>query len=115
MLSWLGWGDKSQKVQEPTNLLLLLKEEYRVSNTPSKVEEINFCQKNCGGIIPKEIAELFPKLKLLYLSNNNLRGSIPTLSNIVDIEELVLEGNRLSGEIPASIGELKNLKSLYFS
>ncbi|CAK7327378.1 unnamed protein product [Dovyalis caffra] len=58
-------------------------------------------------------------LQLLYLSNNDVSGEIVELveglsecSN-TSLEELQLVGNKLSGQIPESIGHFKYLRSLY--
>ena len=48
----------------------------------------------------------------LYL--NQLTGEIPAeLGSLPNLRHLVLEGNQLSGEIPAELGSLPNLQSLW--
>ncbi|MCB0036633.1 MAG: fibronectin type III domain-containing protein, partial [Anaerolineales bacterium] len=50
----------------------------------------------------------------LSLSNNNLRGSLPTdLNDLTALESFFASGNRLYGEIPAALGELTQLQKLY--
>ena len=52
----------------------------------------------------------------LWLSSNNLRGSIPAeLASLTNLEELLLFANDLSGKIPAELGSLTNLRSLNLS
>ena len=52
----------------------------------------------------------FPKLKTLNLSNNNLSSNLPTLSLLVNLENLYLNDNHLSGPVPDF--KMKNLKNL---
>lgn len=50
----------------------------------------------------------------IKLSNNNLKGKIPTeIGNLKDLEYLWLDNNELTGTIPDTIFQLKNLKWLY--
>ena len=52
----------------------------------------------------------------LYLSGNNLTGTIPTeLGLLSSLEDLNLEANQLSGTIPTEMGLLSNLKELTLS
>ena len=49
----------------------------------------------------------------LYLSSNNLSGTIPTaIGDLTDLTELSLGSNGLSGGIPVELGDLTNLTSL---
>ena len=53
------------------------------------------------------------KVIALQLPNNNLVGEIPTeIVNLVNLEELNLHRNQISGTIPNFIGKLKNIKVL---
>ena len=56
---------------------------------------------NLEGPIPANLGNL-TNLQMLYLSDNNLSGAIPSgLGNPQsNLEELYLANNRLSGEIP---------------
>ncbi len=52
----------------------------------------------------------------LDLDNNQLTGEIPAkLRNLVNLRDLWLHGNQLSGKIPAELGRLANLRSLLLS
>uniref|UniRef100_A0A2K1YPM3 Leucine-rich repeat-containing N-terminal plant-type domain-containing protein n=1 Tax=Populus trichocarpa TaxID=3694 RepID=A0A2K1YPM3_POPTR len=59
------------------------------------------------------------KLQPLYLSNNDISGEIVDLvaglsgCGNASLEALQLVGNKLSGQIPDSIGHFKHLRSLY--
>jgi Leucine-rich repeat (LRR) protein len=49
----------------------------------------------------------------MSLSNNQLRGSIPTgLGSLPNLQELLLDNNQLSGSIPVQLGNLAHLRWL---
>ena len=51
---------------------------------------------------------------MIDLSNNNLTGEIPAgISDLKELRELNLSNNNLTGDIPEWIGLLQNLKFLY--
>ena len=53
------------------------------------------------------------RLRRLYLSNNQLSGSIsPEFGNLSSLRDLVLWGNQLAGPIPPEVGNLTNLRRL---
>ncbi|XP_059630506.1 receptor-like protein EIX2 [Cornus florida] len=53
------------------------------------------------GPIPSNIGELMPQLKVLYLFENRLSGTIPTsICKMQKLISLVLRTNQLSGELP---------------
>ncbi|KAJ9676373.1 hypothetical protein PVL29_025076 [Vitis rotundifolia] len=57
-----------------------------------------------------------PKLEVLDLSGNNgLSGAFPRFSENNSLVELYLSSKNFSGELPASIGNLKSLKTLVLS
>ncbi|KAL5982268.1 hypothetical protein ACLOJK_016339 [Asimina triloba] len=65
--------------------------------------------------IPIEIASL-SKLKMLYLSSNNLTGRIPaSLGNLASFAQLRLSKNNLDGNIPDELGRLANLQAVVHS
>ena len=54
------------------------------------------------------------KLVVLYLDNNKLSGTIPAeLGNLASLQWLFLGENELSGTIPAELGDLTNLRLLH--
>ena len=57
-----------------------------------------------------------PKLELLYLwGNSNLSGNFPRFSENNSLVDLYLSFTNFSGELPASIGNLKSLQTLDLS
>lgn len=75
------------------------------------VTKVILSDQRLSGIISTSIGKL-TSLVSLRLSNNNFRGSIPTVLNFPSLSELYLNHNQLSGTIPASITKLKNLAFL---
>ena len=50
---------------------------------------------------------------LIDLGNNNLNGTIPiSISNLTNLQQLILYSNRLQGNIPSQVGSLTNLQVL---
>ena len=57
-----------------------------------------------------------PKLELLYLyENQDLSGNFPRFSENNSLIDLALSSTNFSGELPASMGNLKSLQTLYLS
>ncbi|KAJ3135975.1 hypothetical protein HK100_002106 [Physocladia obscura] len=76
---------------------------------------LNLSNNKLRGNIPSELGALAP-LKFLFLDQNLLDGNIPSaIGRLASLEKLFLDKNNLSGSIPASIGNLKNLHSLNLS
>ncbi|XP_021828894.1 LRR receptor-like serine/threonine-protein kinase GSO2 [Prunus avium] len=72
-----------------------------------------------SGQLSKFVQILFPtcaqnSLEQLYLSGNNLAGSVPDLTNLSSLEDLELGFNQLSGGISESIGLMSKLQYIDF-
>ncbi|VAI41981.1 unnamed protein product [Triticum turgidum subsp. durum] len=86
-----------------------------------KLESLVSFRNNISG----SIAELFHrlpncsqnKLQDLFLSDNNLTGSLPTapVESLSNLNQLYLSDNKLTGHVPVWIGELKQLTTLDLS
>jgi hypothetical protein len=64
------------------------------------------------GTLPSELSNL-KKLKLLEVNGNKLTGSIPaSFGTMTNLEDLRLQDNQLTGAIPTELGNLKKLKLL---
>nr|XP_019706721.1 receptor protein-tyrosine kinase CEPR1 [Elaeis guineensis] len=72
-------------------------------------------QANLKGEIPEFIGEL-TGMRVLYLQQNSLSGSIPAgIWNLKSLSVLDIRNNRFSGEIPESIRELTEMITLALS
>ncbi|XP_010522063.1 PREDICTED: probable LRR receptor-like serine/threonine-protein kinase At1g07650 [Tarenaya hassleriana] len=107
-------------------------------NSSCHLIRIALKSQNLTGIVPPEISKL-RHLKVLDLSRNYLRGSIPkewasmrledisfmgnrlsgpfpkVLTSITTLRNLSLEGNLFSGSIPPQIGKLVHLEKLHLA
>ncbi|XVF46098.1 hypothetical protein PTKIN_Ptkin02bG0260900 [Pterospermum kingtungense] len=69
-----------------------------------------------SGPIPQDTGKVPAKLGQLNLSNNRLSGSLPaSIGNFSSLQILLLGSNRLTGEIPSEIGRLKMVLKLDMS
>ena len=76
------------------------------------VSELYLTSNNLSGSIPPEL-EYLASLESLDLGNNNLSGPIPPeLGNLPKLERLWLFDNKLSGPIPPELGNIGSLESL---
>ncbi|CAM0879533.1 unnamed protein product [Alopecurus aequalis] len=66
-----------------------------------------------GGQLPASITNLSATLQKLYIGNSRISGSIPAdIGNLVGLNLLAITNNYISGVIPESIGKLENLIDL---
>lgn len=80
----------------------------------SSLKVISFVQNNLVGTLPSSIGHDLMNLEELYLGGNRLSGVIPdSISNCSKLTLLDLNYNHLSGKIPTSLGNLKLIKMLH--
>ena len=73
----------------------------------TELETLILFRNRLAGPIPPEVGEL-AKARLVVLADNDLSGPIPAeLGGLASVEELFLNGNRLTS-VPAELGELGN-------
>ncbi|XP_074282210.1 receptor-like protein EIX1 isoform X1 [Silene latifolia] len=80
------------------------------------LEDLSIMSSSLTGYIPGWLGEEFRNLKSIGLSSNKLSDEIPaSLGKLSSLRTLDLSGNMLSGEIPVSLGMLSNLTKLDLS
>ncbi|XP_027362458.1 probable LRR receptor-like serine/threonine-protein kinase At3g47570 [Abrus precatorius] len=80
----------------------------------SRLQSLSLSNNQLSGNLPIYGHHSLSNLKFLYVSANNLSGEIPkSLFNASMLLQLVLANNSFSGVIPDSVGNLRNLESLY--
>lgn len=66
------------------------------------------------GAIPSDISTMLPSASALDLSNNNFYGEIPTdIANCIYLNDLILDNNWLTGQIPQQLGQHTQNQDLY--
>nr|XP_027186271.1 probable LRR receptor-like serine/threonine-protein kinase At3g47570 isoform X2 [Cicer arietinum] len=83
----------------------------------SSLQKLALGFNNLTGKLPRNVCEGVPKLRVLYLYRNDISGEMPTVwRNCKELEDLELSFNNFDkGPLPADIGNLTNLQSLYLS
>lgn len=108
-----------------------------IGNLGKNLRVISAAGNNISGNIPSDVARLtelrtfdlemnklsgripdlsqLSNLNILLLSSNSLTGPIPTysLSGLVELETFLARGNELSGPIPTNLGLLSKLQSKF--
>ncbi|KAB2041880.1 hypothetical protein ES319_D02G178400v1 [Gossypium barbadense] len=79
---------------------------------PPRITKIALSGRNLKGQIPSEINHM-EELTELWLDFNSLTGPLPDMSNLINLEILHLENNKLSGSLPLYLGRLPNLQAFY--
>lgn len=80
-------------------------------NLPPKLVSLDFSGNGLMGDLPA--SWVCSNLKLLNLSNNELKGSLPAnLWDCSSLQSLILSDNWFTGQIPAEISRLQNLETL---
>jgi Leucine-rich repeat (LRR) protein len=82
------------------------------STSPPRVTKIALSRKNLRGEIPPGI-NYMEALTELWLDDNELTGTLPDMSKLVNLKIMHLENNQLSGSLPPYLAHLPNLQELY--
>ena len=83
-----------------------------LDGSPLRVTDLRLADRGLSGEMPREL-DYLSELRQLIMTGNRLNGSIPSLSNLRQLEHLELGSNRLSGEIRRSLSKLGELEVLY--
>lgn len=76
-----------------------------------RLEKLILNHLNLRGTIPHEIFKRVTRLTELSLQNNNLFGQIPTsVGHLKDVQAFLLSANNFSGTIPREIGLMADLR-----
>ncbi|AEE34687.1 Leucine-rich repeat protein kinase family protein [Arabidopsis thaliana] len=81
------------------------------STSPPRVTKIALSRKNLRGEIPPGI-NYMEALTELWLDDNELTGTLPDMSKLVNLKIMHLENNQLSGSLPPYLAHLPNLQEL---
>ncbi|XP_019449223.1 PREDICTED: probable leucine-rich repeat receptor-like serine/threonine-protein kinase At3g14840 [Lupinus angustifolius] len=81
------------------------------NNTACHVISIVLKSQNLSGTLPPELVRL-PYLQEIDLTRNYLNGTIPRQWGTLNLVNISLLGNRVTGPIPKELGNITTLKSL---
>ena len=74
------------------------------------LQYLDLSWNNFTGPFPEDLAE---SLEFLYINNNDLEGPLPGgLAQLIRLEEMWLQSNSFTGEIPTEWSSLNNLTTL---
>ncbi|KAF8019006.1 hypothetical protein BT93_H3782 [Corymbia citriodora subsp. variegata] len=118
-LLWMEAPGLRSLTQNLTSLEELLLDDikipFRVPNTLanlSLLRRLNMDDCDLHGVLPSAIFHL-PNLRYLSVGyNNDLTGRLPDFNSSSPLEELKLLSKGFSGELPASVGNLRSLEKL---
>lgn len=82
------------------------------SSTPPRITKILLSGKKLEGKILWKLNDM-EELTELWLDGNSLSGTIPDMSNLVNLKILHLENNKLTGPFPSYLGSLPQLQQLH--
>jgi Leucine-rich repeat (LRR) protein len=79
----------------------------------SQLSHLSLGGYSFGGQLPASITNLSSTLEKLYIADSKISGSLPAdIGNLVGLNRLVIVNNSMKGVIPESIGKLRNLIDL---
>ncbi|CAI0438706.1 unnamed protein product [Linum tenue] len=84
-----------------------------VSNL-SSLQLVSLGFNNFGGSLPESVVNFTEELSSLVVNNNKMTGEIPEgMAKLKKLEWLHLGNNQFTGTVPEELGKLGNLKKLY--
>lgn len=111
-LWWLGLG-QNQLGNHSSNDLTFLTSLVNCS----KLEFLDLGINNFTGVLPElTVSNLSTQITELYFDVNKISGSIPAeIGNLINLEIFTLEKNLFTGIIPTSFGKLQNMQVMDLS
>ncbi|KAL1328541.1 hypothetical protein AAHE18_13G380300 [Arachis hypogaea] len=82
------------------------------ATTPPRISKIVLSRRNLTGEIPPELNNM-DALTELWLDGNSLTGTLPDMSNLINLKIVHLENNKLTGPLPSYLGSLPSLQALF--
>jgi len=80
----------------------------------SKLELLSIADNNFGGHLPNSVGNFSIELDQLYLGENHISGNIPAeLGHLVNLILLTMESNNFEGIIPTTFGKFQKMQKLY--
>lgn len=80
----------------------------------SSLQGLSLYNNHLSGLIPEQIVEISSQGCFIYLDQNLLTGTLPSnVGTLMHLFDLRLSHNKLSGEIPATLGSCVMLEVLY--
>lgn len=109
-------GAEINTPQDIVQSQVLWDENAMLSGESFYVTLLDLSSNGLQGVIPEEIGTLW-KLEQLLLFDNKIGKTIPwdSLTKLQSLHTLYLDRNKLTGNIPNSIGQLSNMKNLDLS
>ncbi|KAK2633245.1 hypothetical protein EUGRSUZ_L00201, partial [Eucalyptus grandis] len=107
-LWWFSIGRNNLGGEQSTDL------DFLCSLTNStKLELLGIAENAFQGLIPDCISNLSITLSWFGLAYNHISGTLPSgIGNLINLEDLRMQGNNILGNIPFEIGNLNKLKLL---
>ncbi|KAJ0691040.1 putative protein kinase RLK-Pelle-LRR-III family [Helianthus annuus] len=78
----------------------------------SHITQLTLESINLTGTLPVRFLQNISFLSKLSFRNNAINGDLPTLTDLAELETVILSGNRFSGSIPSDYINLHNLTTL---
>ena len=109
-----GTSSSTSELAHPDSVALVAL--YNATNGPNWRDKTNWLSNQpideWAGVSTESVGQVYE----LRLENNRLSGQIPAeLGNLANLERLVLSDNQLTGTIPKELGNLTNLERLVLS
>ncbi|GJV74947.1 leucine-rich repeat-containing protein [Tanacetum coccineum] len=79
----------------------------------SGLRYLDMSHNSFDGVIPQCVGNISNSLQMMDLGNNSFQGTIPNVfEEFIQLEGLILNGNRLEGGVPSSLSKCESLRVL---